>query len=344
MLAVMRCEITSDPGEFWATTADFLLTDPVLNNVVLANVDTRRSGAITDPAPASYLTVRDGFGAVVGAAMRTPPYPVYVSPLPTEAVEPVLDALLEACPDATGLIATVAEADALAPAWGRRTGRPVEVERNGRIYRLDEVTPPARVSGGMRRAGAEDLDLLLDWTVAFHREVTPSSAGGTEPTERRNLELRVAEGRAFVWDDGGPVSYVGRTQEIAGVVRVAPVYTPPEHRRRGYASALVAAVSRAALDEGAIACMLYTDLANPTSNKIYAAVGYRPVADVRTYRFGEPPSERSAASPARSETSGSSTASSEGSAASPGSPGASPGRSAASPGSPAATSGEPATR
>ncbi|REF37108.1 FR47-like protein [Thermasporomyces composti] len=292
MLAGMRCEITSDPGEFWATTADFLLTDPVLNNVILVNVDARRSGTITDPAPASYLTVRDGSGAVVGAAMRTPPYPVYVSRLPAAAIEPVLDALLEACPDAAGLTGTVAEADALAPAWGRRTGRPVEVEMDGRIYRLDEVTPPARVSGTMRRAGPADLDLLLAWTVAFHREATPPAAreAGPEPIEmwRRELERKVAEGRVFLWDDAGPVSYAGTSRPVADVVRVAPVYTPPEHRRRGYASALVAAVSQAALDEGAVATMLYTDLANPTSNKIYAAVGYRPVADVRTYRFGRP--------------------------------------------------------
>jgi predicted GNAT family acetyltransferase len=88
-----------------------------------------------------------------------------------------------------------------------------------------------------------------------------------------------------VWEHGDVVSYTGITHTQGGVVRVGPVYTPPALRRRGYASALVAAVSQGALDAGAKQCSLYTDQANPTSNKIYAAVGYRPIADVTLYKF-----------------------------------------------------------
>ncbi len=69
------------------------------------------------------------------------------------------------------------------------------------------------------------------------------------------------------------------TSPVAGVVRIMSVYTPPEHRRRGYASACVAAVSTWARAQGVDTCVLYTDLANPTSNKIYQAIGYRPVED-----------------------------------------------------------------
>ena len=60
---------------------------------------------------------------------------------------------------------------------------------------------------------------------------------------------------------------------------MGPVYTPRERRGRGYASAGVAGVSRIVLAQGARAC-LFTDQANPTSNKIYAALGYRPVVDM----------------------------------------------------------------
>jgi predicted GNAT family acetyltransferase len=78
---------------------------------------------------------------------------------------------------------------------------------------------------------------------------------------------------------------VGTTMPAGGVVRIGPVYTPPRYRKRGYAGALVAAASQRALDNGAAACSLYTDLANPTSNKIYQAVGYRPICDVTMYQF-----------------------------------------------------------
>lgn len=57
------------------------------------------------------------------------------------------------------------------------------------------------------------------------------------------------------------------------------VYTPPEHRGHGYAAAVTAEVSRAAREAGAQEVLLFTDLANPTSNGVYRRIGYRPVSD-----------------------------------------------------------------
>ncbi|MGH3489798.1 MAG: GNAT family N-acetyltransferase, partial [Actinopolymorphaceae bacterium] len=261
------------------------------------NVFGRWSGAVTDPAPATFLTVLDDGGAVVGAAMRTPPFPVTVSALPSGAAARVVDALLAACPDAAGVIGPATDAAAVATEWERRTGQAVTVQMQQRIYRLDVVLPPAQPAGSMRPATEGDIDLIAAWGEAFHLE---AEAGPGRPAvgplseeeralERRRAELRVGERRAYLWeDDGEPVSYVGATNPAGGIIRVAPVYTPPDKRGRGYASALVAGVSQGLLDAGATACSLYTDLANPTSNKIYAAVGYRPVCDVTDYRFAEP--------------------------------------------------------
>ena len=77
-------------------------------------------------------------------------------------------------------------------------------------------------------------------------------------------------------------------------IRVGPVYTPPELRGRGYASNLVAAASQAALDDGRRALFLFTDLANPTSNRIYQAIGYEPVRDVDEWSLDPPPSDGAA--------------------------------------------------
>ena len=94
------------------------------------------------------------------------------------------------------------------------------------------------------------------------------------------------QGDLFLWeDDGAAVSMVSTNPAVAGVVRIGPVYTPPGARRRGYASSAVAAVSRHALENGAEACMLYTDLDNPTSNKIYADIGYRRIAEWEEREF-----------------------------------------------------------
>jgi len=277
----MRCETTADPGAFLERAEGFLLRDPVAHNVLLTNIRARRDGAVTDAAPATYAALLDGAGAVVGAAMRTPPRAVVLSSMPVAAVEPLVEALLVACPDAAGVTGVVAEAEAFANVWTARTGAGLSIERHERLYRLDAVEAPSTPPGGWRLAGPADRDLLGAWIAAFEVE----AGVGDGSAARSSVEARIARGLAFVWVDETPVSFVGTSPLAGGVVRIAPVYTPPDRRRRGYAAALVAAVSQRALDGGAELCSLYTDLANPTSNSIYMAVGYRPVADVTAYRF-----------------------------------------------------------
>jgi predicted GNAT family acetyltransferase len=99
----------------------------------------------------------------------------------------------------------------------------------------------------------------------------------------------VSEGRVFLWDDGGAVAQTVVVGATPNGARIGGVYTPETNRRRGYATALVAEVSRAQLAEGRKFCFLFTDLANPTSNSIYPKVGYRAVADFREYDFVDAP-------------------------------------------------------
>jgi predicted GNAT family acetyltransferase len=91
---------------------------------------------------------------------------------------------------------------------------------------------------------------------------------------------RIDYGGLTLWDmHGVPVSLAGFNRPAGGTIRVGPVYTPPEHRRRGYGAAVTADVSRVALDSGATAVVLFTDLANPASNSVYQRLGYRPAGD-----------------------------------------------------------------
>ena len=72
---------------------------------------------------------------------------------------------------------------------------------------------------------------------------------------------------------------------LAGMSRVQLVYTPPELRGRGYAGAATTAATRNAQAAGAREVVLYTDLANPTSNAVYQRLGYRPVEDRVVFSF-----------------------------------------------------------
>lgn len=283
----MRCETTDDAGLFWQWAERFLVQDPVVNGVLLTNVSQRRGGTVVDPSPPTFLVVRDTDGEVVGAAMRTLPTVAYVSRLPAEGVAPLVAALQDACPGLSGIIGTSRDADAVARAWCDARGAAYEQVVAQRIYVLGRLAVPAGVPGRLRPAGQADIGLLQSWEQRFAGE----AESALDPAARvRGAELRVAEGRALLWEDASgdgvePVSYAGHTSCVAGAVRIGPVYTPPSRRGHGYASALVAAGSSRILDAGAEQVYLYADLANPTSNRIYTAIGYRARCDVASLRF-----------------------------------------------------------
>lgn len=129
-------------------------------------------------------------------------------------------------------------------------------------------------------------DVVARWLVAFGREAVPDDPPIAEPLGVAERWINQVGRRGYLWEVGGvPVSLVGAGGETPRGIRIGPVYTPPEHRGRGYASALTAAASQDQLDRGRRFVFLFTDLANPTSNKIYRAIGYEPVIDMDLLRF-----------------------------------------------------------
>jgi predicted GNAT family acetyltransferase len=211
-------------------------------------------------------------------AMRIPPWPLLVSELEDEQAEALVESWLAEDPEVPGVTGVPATARAVARAWQERTGGEVRVRMRQAMHLLSEVTDPSPwPAGGLRRAQDEDRALLVGWERAFVRDagIIPQAGAEAERTIARRLDSR----SQFIWQDGDPVSTLAVSPLIAGTVRIGPVFTPPEHRRRGYASAAVATACREALAGAAQRCMLYTDLANPTSNRIYAAVGFRRFAD-----------------------------------------------------------------
>jgi RimJ/RimL family protein N-acetyltransferase len=191
-----------------------------------------------------------------------------------------LAAVLAGLGDVSGLRGPVEVVDDLVA----RLGRPIRHCVAERLFRCDAVAPPNGVPGRARRAGAADRALLAAWREPFLVETFGRVPPGTDLTAWPDQVLR--GGGAWLWEDGaGEVvaQAVARTS-MAGAVRIGGVFTPPEHRGRGYGSAVTAALTADVLDRGDVPC-LFTDLANPTSNKIYKQIGYRPVEDARAVWF-----------------------------------------------------------
>jgi predicted GNAT family acetyltransferase len=253
-----------------------LLADEARHNLILGLAGTLRDQPGLYPACDLWLVEADG--EAVAAALRTPPQRLVLAGADPAALE----ALASVPDELPGVVAAVPEAHVFADAWRARTGAGVERGFAQGVYALERVRPPRPAAGAARPAGEEDRALLLDWLHAFAVEALHEA----EP-ERAHLERMIAERLGAdpesgieLWEDGGePVALTGYGSPTPNGVRIGPVYTPPERRGRGYASALVAHVSQACLDSGRRFCFLYTDLANPTSNKIYVDLGYRRVCD-----------------------------------------------------------------
>ncbi len=226
-------------------------------------------------------------GEPLAAVTRTPPFhAILAEPRTDAALRALVDALAADDPATPGIVGNEPSVQAAAERWAERTGaRPVPTQRHG-VYALVEVAEVPRSPGAARVAGRKDRGLLLRWLLDFAREAMLGELGEPAFLERM-VNSRLAQGWLWLWEEAGaPVSLAGCSSRTPSGIRVGPVYTPPEHRRRGYATALVADLSRWLLAEGHRACYLYADLANPTSNAIYERIGYRLVARSAEIRFG----------------------------------------------------------
>jgi hypothetical protein len=290
----MAWTLTDDLDEYLAAAGDFLRSRPVQHTIQLTAVETLRvrgnsafgqtaplfgwwrSAAETAAMPPEGTAGRSTAGTVQSALLHTPPYPVLLTPLPPESVPPLAAELLSRRGQLPGVNAEQADAEAFAAAWGDLTGVRAQVFRRSRLFRLGQLVRPVAVPDGAARiARAADRDLLESWHAAFAEET--GDMAGIIPGV---VDDQLSYGGLTLWEVGGAaVSMAGMKRPASGVVRVGPVYTPASQRGRGYAGAVTAAVSQAALDAGAQHVILFTDLANPTSNALYQRLGYRPVED-----------------------------------------------------------------
>lgn len=266
----------ADAAEWLRRAEPLLLADEARHNLILGLAGTLRDQPGLYPDFGLWLV--EAVGAVAAAALRTPPFRLVLAGRDGAALE----SLAAALDDLPGVVAAVPEAHVFAAAWRARTGAEIEQGHAQGIYALERVVPPRPAAGAPRPADDGDRELLLEWLHAFSVEALH------EPEPRREqLERMVAQRLGphtdsgfTIWVDGGePVSVTGFGGPTPNGSRIGPVYTPPERRGHGYASALVAEVSQARLDAGKRFCFLYTDLANPTSNRIYVELGYRRVCD-----------------------------------------------------------------
>jgi len=231
------------------------------------------------PEPGRYWVAKER-EKVVGVVLQSPlTFAATLTPTDVRVVEAVVGVIVQAGISLPGVNGDATTAANFAGHWSERRRSAATPFQGSRLYELLESGEATDIEGKLRPALPSDRSLMIDWTRGFQIELG-------EPAD--DTELRVdrglATGELWLWDDGEAMSMAVARKPTQGVIRISGVYTPASKRRRGYAAACVHALSNHMRDAG-FRCVLYTDLANPTSNSIYRRIGYRAVAEGLRYRF-----------------------------------------------------------
>lgn len=285
----MRVERFQHPREFLDRALPLLMANEAANHLLIGITNS----LVTKPdlyGVQPYLAIcREGDGDVpVGVAIMTPPHNVLLALMPESVIDAFVDDLLDQrLPhfSVPGVLGANEVAKTFAERWQAKTGQSFRLALAERIYKLERVQPVAGVSGSLRRATIEDRDLLVRWMLGFGKDTEMPEQSWRQAEQTVDRRLNDPDSEFYLWLDPEPVSLAGFTGPSPNGMRVGPVYTPPEHRRHGYAAACTAAVSQLLLDAGRSFCFLFTDLDNPTTNHIYPMIGYEPVIDFAEYKL-----------------------------------------------------------
>ncbi|GAA4788908.1 GNAT family N-acetyltransferase [Streptomyces ziwulingensis] len=280
--------LTEDLDDFHARAGDFLRSRPALHNTLLTDLERPRGRGPEPSGPEAGAFGRlEADGVIRAVCYRTRRGYLSLTPLAAERAATLAAHLTGLGHQPRGVIADHDTATAFAGAWQRHTGAaPVPFWRT-HLYRLGTLTPPRPHPDGRGRvAGGRDHEQVVRWCRAFCADVDERVSLDALDAGRW-ADTRFADKHFTFWEtpDGTPVAMAGATPMVGGMVRVDPVSTAAPFRGRGYAGAVTAAVSRAALDAGATDVVLYADPANPTSNALYQRLGYVRLRDFTGYRF-----------------------------------------------------------
>jgi predicted GNAT family acetyltransferase len=274
--------LTSEVEEYAERTWDLLTASPAEHTIPLTVLETVRAGRRWSDEPMLFGWFEDG-AEVRGAVFRTPPFELLLAVVPEEATTELVAALRAAGASVPGAHGDVMSVERFAEAWTAATGEHATTTIALDLYELGTLRHPEPPPTGRGRAADDaDREVAVRWYTAFQEE-TPTPSTDVLPLVGERMDDR----RLWLWEGetGVPVSLAARTRAVAGVARIAPVYTPPEHRRHGYATAVTAACTADALAGDAERVVLFTDLADPSANAIYQRIGFRPVGGRRVVQF-----------------------------------------------------------
>jgi uncharacterized protein len=269
---------------FLQDTQAILESNEAANNLMLGVC----GQLLTEPerfiSPPCIKTVWDEGGLVI-AAIMTPPFKLVVyghQGDQAKAIGNLVNEIYSEGWEVPGVLGPGAAPKIFAQTWKETTGQSYYLEMRQRVYRLDSVNIPLPVRGSMRWAENSDFDLVNDWFYEFYDEI------GKRVTREQATSLaenKITSREVYLWEDGNIVSIACKSRPTRQGISIIMVYTPPELRGKGYATACVSELAETLLAEGYAFITLFADLANKISNHVYQKIGFQFVIDYDEYAF-----------------------------------------------------------
>jgi predicted GNAT family acetyltransferase len=271
-----------DPQQFYALVRPVFEHREIENSLFLGvarNLATRGGEAYL------YALRRDN--RVLAAALRTPPFYLCLCALEPAALADLAQALMDAGESVPGVVGPYPDATCFVERWCALAGSRANEEINMTLYALHAVVPPTiSAPGALRPALTGDRDWLIEWIMAFGEEAGLPAHERERAYATATADYQIAQSRIFIWEDHArPVAIAGFTPTGITGARIGTVLTARAERRKGYGTAIVAALSQHLLSNGFNWCGLFADVTNPQSNRIFQRLGYREVCRFRSLGF-----------------------------------------------------------
>lgn len=271
---MLKLTLFDDVDLFKKEVIPYLEKDEIINGLVLGLIL-----ALKDEKPKLMATVQRA-GNIILVLFQTSPKQIILSKadlLSNEEINQLSKLIDSKIIDIPGFVGEKNLTVKLANEIVKLRGFKSEVFMNQRIYRLDQLLKKAEINDGLVKLETKDHLLVREWVYQFSINIGDKLT--KEEADKKALDL-IEKGRLYAWEvDGEIVSMANGTRPTKSNINLNFVYTPPSERKKGYASSCVSALTELFLQQGFRTTSLYTDLDNPTSNKIYLEIGYKPIID-----------------------------------------------------------------
>ena len=259
----------------------FLAGDELRNNLPVGILErlTQDSSRYTD----YHLFVVEDAGRPLAYAHLTPPHPLCLAEGEEAALVFLAQYLKTSNFPLLSLQGSVRSLETFLKAWPELKAKVITEDRQG-LYQLKQVTMPPATGAIWEVARLEHLDVYAEWLQKFCEDIG-------EPSEdfeacKSGQRQRIEAGDLYCMTIAAqPVAMTVAGRRLPHGRTLGQVYTPPRYRGKGYASELVARLSAHLLGSGFDYCALFTQMSNPTSNRIYQRMGYVWVDEFYMLRF-----------------------------------------------------------